>query len=304
MPEPMRAFTLDSFDSPPRLRDDMPEPRPADNELLVRVQASSVNPVDAAIAGGVLKEMVEHEFPVTLGRDFAGVVEQTGNEVYGFLPASNPTVHEGSWTELITVPEDDFAAAKPRNLDMASAGVAPLAGITALAARDALAPTRDETVLVIGATGGVGSFFVQLAAGAGAHVIAPAFPEDEEYLRDLGAREILDRNADLETTLRERHAGGVNAILDLVNYTPQDSLLKEGGRLASPLGAAGEGPERFNLIAQSSPSNLQRLAELLDSGTLRVHIQKSHELARAGEALQALAGSHTQGKLGLSIDHL
>jgi len=301
MPEPMRAFTLDSFDSPPRLRDDMPEPRPADNELLVRVQASSVNPVDAAIAGGVLKEMVEHEFPVTLGRDFAGVVEQTGNEVYGFLPASNPTVHEGSWTELITVPEDDFAAAKPRNLDMASAGVAPLAGITALAARDALAPTRDETVLVIGATGGVGSFFVQLAAGAGAHVIAPAFPEDEEYLRDLGAREILDRNADLETTLRERHAGGVNAILDLVNYTPQDSLLKEGGRLASPLGAAGEGPERFNLIAQSSPSNLQRLAELLDNRTLRVHVQESYELARAAEALQELSGSHTQGKLSLRI---
>ena len=301
MPEPMRAFALDSFDSPPRLRDDMPEPRPADNELLVRVQASSVNPVDAAIAGGVLKEMVEHEFPVTLGRDFAGVVEQTGNEVYGFLPASNPTVHEGSWTELITVPEDDFAAAKPRNLDMASAGVAPLAGITALAARDALAPTRDETVLVIGATGGVGSFFVQLAAGAGAHVIAPAFPEDEEYLRDLGATEILDRNADLEATLRDRHADGVDAILDLVSYTPQDSLLKEGGRLASPLGAAGDGPQRFNLTAEPSPSNLQRLSELLDNRTLRVHVQESYELARAAEALQELSGSHTQGKLSLRI---
>ena len=301
MPEPMRAFALDSFDSPPRLRDDMPEPRPADNELLVRVQASSVNPVDAAIAGGVLKEMVEHEFPVTLGRDFAGVVEQTGNEVYGFLPASNPTVHEGSWTELITVPEDDFAAAKPRNLDMASAGAAPLAGITALAARDALAPTRDETVLVIGATGGVGSFFVQLAAGAGAHVIAPAFPEDEEYLRDLGATEILDRNADLEATLRDRHADGVDAILDLVSYTPQDSLLKEGGRLASPLGAAGDGPQRFNLTAEPSPSNLQRLSELLDNRTLRVHVQESYELARAAEALQELSGSHTQGKLSLRI---
>ena len=265
------------------------------------MHASSVNPVDAAIAGGVLKEMVEHEFPVTLGRDFAGVVEQTGNEVYGFLPASNPTVHEGSWTELITVPEDDFAAAKPRNLDMASAGVAPLAGITALAARDALAPTRDETVLVIGATGGVGSFFVQLAAGAGAHVIAPAFPEDEEYLRDLGATEILDRNADLEATLRDRHADGVDAILDLVSYTPQDSLLKEGGRLASPLGAAGDGPQRFNLTAEPSPSNLQRLSELLDNRTLRVHVQESYELARAAEALQELSGSHTQGKLSLRI---
>jgi NADPH:quinone reductase-like Zn-dependent oxidoreductase len=156
-------------------------------------------------------------------------------------------------------------------------------------------------VLVIGATGGVGSFFVQLAAGAGAHVIAPAFPEDAEYLRDLGVAEILDRGADLEATLREQHADGVEAILDLVSYAPQDSLLKEGGRLASPLGAAGEGPQRFNLIAQPTPSNLERLAELLDNETLRVHIQESYELARAGDALQTLSGSHTQGKLSLRI---
>ena len=130
----MRAFTLDSFDSPPRLRDDLPEPRPADNELLVRVHASSVNPADAAIAAGMLKEMAEHDFPATLGRDFAGTVEQTGSsvghyqpgdEVYGFLLHANPTIHDGSWTELITVPEDNFAAAKPANLDHAHAAAAP-----------------------------------------------------------------------------------------------------------------------------------------------------------------------------------
>src|SRR5207244_2788606 len=207
MPEPMRAFTLDSFDSPPRLRDDMPEPRPADNELLVRVQASSVNPVDAAIAGGVLKEMAEHDFPVTLGRDLAGVVErvgrdvsryQIGDEVYGFLPAVNPTVHEGSWAELITVPEFNFVAPKPRNLDL------------------------DITV---------------------------------------------------------------DAILDVVSYAPRGDLLNEGGRLASPLGAAGDGPRRFNLVAQPTPENLQRLGELLDDRTLRVHLQRNYLLAHAAEAL-------------------
>jgi NADPH2:quinone reductase len=299
----VRAFALDGFDSPPRLRDDLPEPHPADDQLLVRVRASSVNPVDAAAAGGVLKEMLPHEFPVTLGRDFAGVVEavgsgvtryRAGDEVYGFLPIANPTVHDGSWAELIAVPEDDFVAAKPRNVDMASAGAAPLAAITALAARDALAPVRDETVLVIGATGGVGTFFVQLAAEAGAHVIASAFAEDEGYLRDLGVREILDRNA-------EWAAHGVDAILDLVSYAPQDAFLKEGGRLASTLGAAGEGPQRFNLVAQPTAANLRRLAELLDSGALRVHIQRSWELAEAADALHALGSSHTQGKLGLRI---
>jgi NADPH:quinone reductase-like Zn-dependent oxidoreductase len=307
----MRAFTLDSFDSPPRLRDDLAEPRRADNELLVRVHASSVNPADAAIVAGMLKEMVEHDFPVTLGRDFAGTVEQTGgsvgryqpgDEVYGFLLHANPTIHDGSWTDLITVPEDNFVAAKPVSLDHAHAGAAPLAGISALAALDALAPAQGETVLVIGATGGVGSFFVQLAAEAGTHLIAPALTEDDQYLRDLGVTEILDRNADLDTTVRQRHPDGVDAILDLVNLTPQETLLKEHGRLASPLGAAGEGAQRFNLIAQPTPDNLQRLADHIDRGTLRVHIHETYDIARAGEALQHLTERHTQGKIGLAVD--
>ncbi len=306
----MRAFTLDSFDSPPRLRDDLPEPRPADNELLVRVQASSVNPADAAIAAGMLKEMAEHDFPVTLGRDFTGTVERTGSsvtryqpgdEVYGFLLHANPTVHDGSWTELITVPEDNFIAAKPANLDHAQAGAAPLAGISALAALDALTPAQGETVLVIGASGGVGSFFVQLAAQAGAHLIAPALPEDSQYLRELGVAEIIDRNADLDTTVHQHHPDGVDAILDLVNFTPQEALLKEGGRLASTLGAAGEGAQRFDLMAEPTPDNLQRLADHLDGGTLRVHIHATYDLAHADDALQHLTERHTQGKVGLAV---
>ena len=306
----MRACTLDGFDAQPALRDDLTEPDAADHELLVRVRASSVNGVDVAIAGGMLREMVEHEFPVTLGRDFAGVIErvgagvgryQVGDEVFGFLPASNPTVHEGSWTELIAVPEDNSVAGKPGSLDMSQAGAAPLAAITALAALDALAPAEGATVLVIGAAGGVGSFFVQLAAKAGAHVIAPGLPEDTDYLRELGALEILDRNAGLPATIRERHPDGIDAIFDAVSFTPQDSLLTEGGRLASPLGAAGEGPGRFNLVAQPTPENLQRLAELLEGGNLRVPIQTSHELAHADEALAAFQSTHTQGKISITI---
>ena len=280
----MRAFALDNVDASPGLRDDLPEPQPSANELLVRVHASSVNPVDAAIVSGVLKEMLEHDFPVTLGRDYCGVVERVGDgvslhrpgdAVYGFLPAANPTVHEGSWAPLITVPEDEFVASKPPGLSFAEAGAAPVAGITALAAFDALSPERDEALLVIGATGGVGSFFVQLAAAAGAQVIAPALDEDAGYLRDLGAAVIHDRDADLLSSVREQHPEGVDAILDLVSFAPQDALLKDGGRLASPLGAAGDGPLRFNLMARPTAANLERLAALLDDGTLRVHIQQS-----------------------------
>jgi NADPH2:quinone reductase len=114
--------------------------------------------------------------------------------------------------------------------------------------------------------------------------------------------EILDRNADLETTVRQRHPDGVDAILDLVNFTPQEALLKDGGRLASPLGAAGEGAQRFNLMAHPNPENLQRLADLLDNRTPRVHIQETYDLAHAGDALQHLTARHTQGKIGLTID--
>src|SRR4051794_38890769 len=100
----MRAITLDSADTPPALRDDLPEQKPADNEVLVRVHASSVNPVDGSIAAGMLASMgVEYEYPVILGRDYAGTVEQTGaavsgfeagDQVFGFLLHANPTAHD------------------------------------------------------------------------------------------------------------------------------------------------------------------------------------------------------------------
>lgn len=306
----MRAFTLDSFDAQPALRDDLPEPLVANNELLVRVHASSVNPVDVFIGAGALKEMAEHEFPVILGRDLAGVVEEAGSgvsryrvgdEVFGFVLHANPTVHDGSWAELITVPEDNFVAAKPRSLDAPLAGAAPLAAITAMAAFDALAPAAGQTVLVVGATGGVGSFFVQLAADAGANVIAPALPEYDGYLRRIGVSEVIDRSAKVSRAVREAHPDGVDAILDAATPTPDTSILKDDGRLASPIGAAGEGLGRFNIMATPTPANLHRLAELLDAGTLRVPIQHSYRLEQVGEALEALPTSHTQGKLSLTI---
>jgi NADPH:quinone reductase-like Zn-dependent oxidoreductase len=305
----MRAFTLDSFDARPALRDGLPEPAVAADELLVRVRASAVNPVDIFIAGAGLRGMVEYEFPVVLGRDFAGTVErvgtavgryQVGDEVFGFLLHANPTVHDGSWAELITVPEDNFVAAKPAQLDFEHAGAAPVAALTALAGFDALSPTAGDVVLVVGATGGVGSFFVQLAAAAGATVIAPSLAEDGDYLRELGVSELVDRNADVAGAVRDAHPDGVDAILDLVSASDR-SLLKDGGRLASPLGAAGEGVGRFNIMAEPKPANLRRLAELLDAGTLRVPIERSYPFEHAGDALQALRTTHTRGKLGLTV---
>jgi NADPH:quinone reductase len=247
--ETMRAITLERFESDPTLQG-IPTPQIAPNEVLVRVRASSVNPVDNAIAAGMMRGMVEHEFPVVLGRDYAGVVEQAGSdvrryaegeEVYGFLPAANPNVHDGTWAELIVVPEDNFVARKPAGVDLAAAGAAPLAAVTALTAVDALGVSEGDTVLVVGANGGVGSFAVQLAANAGATVIAPGLSEDEEYLRDLGVDEVLERDADVAALVHERYPDGIEALLDLVSYAPEGfdthaAVLKDDGRGASSLG--------------------------------------------------------------------
>jgi NADPH:quinone reductase len=309
----MRAFILPGFDTPPVLSEDHPDPAPGDDEVLVRVQASSINPVDAAIAGGMLNGMFDHEFPVVLGRDYAGVVEavgsgvtrySAGDEVFGYLMHANPTVRDGGWAELLVVPEDTGIARRPSSVELAAAGAAPLVGITALAAIDALELSEGDSVLIVGATGGVGSFAVQLAAAAGATVIAPALAEDEEYLRGLGVTERIDREGDVAAAVRERHPEGVDALLDLVSYAPDGfdahaAALKDGGRGATPLGAAGDGPGRTNVMAANTTENLERLAGLLEDG-LQVPIQRSFDLAEAGDGLQAL-GTHNQGKLALRI---
>jgi NADPH:quinone reductase len=309
----MKAVTLNAFDTPPALRDHLPAPTLAPNEVLVRVRASSVNPADNGIAAGMLKQMgLEYEFPVILGRDYAGVVEQVGaevtryavgDEVFGFLLHANPTVHDGSWAELIAVPQDMFIGRAPQGVDLATAGAAPLAGIAAIMAIDALDLSKADTVLIVGATGGVGSLAVQLAARAGATVVAPALRDDEAYLRELGVSELLPRDGDLAAAAHERRPDGFDAVLDLVNYAPDvpAALAKEGGRVASPTGAAGEGPGRTMIMAAPTPENLDRLARLLADGTLRVPIQATYELAQAPNALAALPTTHTRGKLAIRV---
>jgi NADPH2:quinone reductase len=311
--ETMRAIALESFDSDPALQE-IATPQIAPNEVLVGVRASSVNPIDNAIASGMLKDMVEHEFPIVLGRDFAGVVEQAGSdvrglsvgdEVFGFVPGMGPTVHNGSWAELIAVPES-VATRKPDDIDAASAGAAPMSAITALSALDALDVSEGDTVLIVGANGGVGSFAVQLAAAAGATVVAPALPEDEEYLRELGVSEVLDRDADVAALVHERYPEGIEALLDLVSYAPEGfdthaEVLKDDGRGASPLSVAGEGSERHNVGAVPTPENLQRLARLLEARTLWVPVKRTYELEQAGEGLRALATEHTQGKWAIRV---
>jgi NADPH:quinone reductase len=310
----MKAFVLEDFDSEPRLRDDLPDPEPGEGQLVVRVHASSVNPVDNAVAGGMMRDVAEYRFPVILGRDFAGVIERVGagvdsfgagQEVFGFVPATDPDVHGGSWTELAAVSVGQ-AGCKPDGVDFAASGAAPVAGLTAMAAIAALDVQDGETVLIIGAAGGVGSFAVQLARHAGAHVIAPGLPQDEGFLADLGVDHVIPRDGDVVAHTRELEDGGVAALVDTVSRSPEElevyaASLADGGRVASPVRAAGEGPGRHNVGGSTEDGALEELAQLLEEGVLRVPIQHTYRLEEAGAALADLPGKHTQGKLAIAV---
>ena len=310
----MKAITVSEEGATPAVQDVDDARAPSAGEVLLRVQASSVNPLDAGIAAGMLKGMLPHEYPITLGRDFAGVVEQVGDdvssvavgdEVFGEVPAMVPPVHDGAWAERIVVSEQVLTK-KPAGVDTAQAGAAPVVTLTAVAIADALELSAGQTVLVVGATGGVGSIVVQLAKASGATVIAPALPEDEQFLRGLGVDEILPREGDLVAAVRERYPNGVDALVDAVTPyqpTPYDGVLADGGRIASPTNAAGEGPGRTNVMHGMilNRESLDRVAGLLADGTVKVPIQKTFDLAQAPEALAELGRGHTQGKIALRV---
>jgi NADPH:quinone reductase len=319
----MKALTLDSFESSPRVREDLPPPDLGDDEVLIRVRASSVNPVDTFIAMGAMKEMMGHEFPVVLGRDLAGAIERVGSavtrhtvgdEVYGYLPTTGArgkaVIHDGALAEYVAVREGEAIAHRPVSVAVAEAGAVPLAAITALSCVDTLEISDGDRVLIVGASGGVGSFATQLAALGGAQVIAPALAEDEAYLRELGAAEIIDRGGDVAAVVRERYPDGIDGLIDVVNREPEAfaafaANLKPGGRAATPLNAADldtEGITASNVMASPEPARLTEVAELIDAGKLRVPIQRTYSLDEAPQAFQDLHGSHTRGKLAIAID--
>ncbi len=309
---------MTDFDSGLALHE-LPKPEPAADELLVRVQASSLNPIDVLAAAGALRGMMEYDFPVVPGRDFAGVVEGVGSEVVGSRAGdavlgylTKPTLHDGAWAEYLTVPVDGFVVPRPEALDVAAAAALPVAALTALAAVDAVDPHPGDVVLVIGAGGGVGSFAVQLAAQRGATVIATAKPGDEQRLLDLGAAETIDYTGqDLVAAVRERHPDGVRSVIDLVNhgdgFAPGAGLVQPGGRAASPLGAANVDELAARQITGSNvmashpgPAGLARLAESAAAGELRVVVDAIRPLEEVPAAVEEFPRGK-RGKIVVSI---
>ena len=175
-----------------------------------------------------------------------------------------------------------------------------------MAALAALDLQDSESILIIGAAGGVGSFAVQLARRAGAHIIAPGFPEDEGFLVDLGVDHVIPRDGDVVAHTRQLENGGVAAVFDTVSSSPEElevyaAALADGGRAASPVRAAGEGPRRYNVDGSTEGGALEKLARLLEEGAVRVPVQRSYRLEEAGAALTDLPAKHTQGKLAIAV---
>lgn len=315
----MKAFALTAADQPASLVE-LPDPDLAPGGVLVRMKTASVNGFDVFQANGYLISMMPHELPTVVGRDFAGVVEAVGagrsdvavgDEVLGFIP-STPPLHDGTYAEYIGAPSVVLAR-KPAGLSFEVAAALPLAGSTARDSVDAVDVGPGDTVVVVGATGGVGSIAVQLAAQRGATVIATARPGDEEaFVRSLGAAETVDYSAgDVAEALRARFPSGVTALVDAIDrdaaFVAMAEVVRDGGRISTTMGAADvdalavRGVRATNIAGTPTPEKLRTLAEQASAGTLQVRIQRTFPLSAAPEALAAFMAG-TLGKLVLTVD--
>jgi len=311
----MKALALESFEGAPSvITVRVPEPGPG--EVLVRVTAASVNPYDSFVAMGAMKEYMPYEFPVVLGTDVAGVVESLGEGVNGFVvgdrvfgKVSKPRIHDGAFGEWTTPLATDLVVS-PDGLEEVAAATIAVAGTTAMNAVEAVAPVDGSTVLVVGATGGVGTFAVQLAAGRGAYVIATVLPGDEDFVTSLGAVETVDYTTDLATAIRDRHPDGIDGLIDLVNRDPAvfsalTGLVRDGGRATSVVGAAGDATEIGGVAVSNSngdTAHLATMARLIADGSVRAAISRTYPLADAAQAMSDLSSLHSLGKRVIVTD--
>ncbi len=314
----MRAIAEDKFHGPTSLQD-LPVPEIGADQVLIRVRAAGVNPFDWKVADGALKDEMEHRFPLILGFDAAGVVEQVGaavtglaegDEVYGYL--SKPVIGGGTYAEYVSAPAT-IVAKKPTSIGFAEAAALPMPGLTAMDLVDAVDPKDGESVLIVGATGGVGSYAIQLASRRGARVIATARRENEAFVRELGASEVIDHTrGDLVDTVRAAYPGGMEAVIDVVSDRETvgriAGLVKESGRLASSVYAADvgrlaeRGVEATNIGTQADARRLEELSQMVDAGELSVRLERTFALEEAPEALEESRTGHVRGKIVLLVD--
>jgi NADPH:quinone reductase-like Zn-dependent oxidoreductase len=313
----MRALHVPAAGQQPQLSE-LPVPEVADGTVLVRVKAAGLNAADNAIAAGVMAQMIPHTYPLVLGRDAAGIVEATGSgvehvaagdEVFGHVLLA-PPVQAGTLAEYALLPAAAVAA-KPAALDFVTAAALPLSGAAAVAAVEAIDPQPGQTVLVVGASGGVGSYAVQLLAARGVTVVATGTADDATRLAALGAGTVVDYTAaPVAEQVHAAYPDGVDALIDLVAYAadalPLDTVRK-GGKVASTLNAADEqtlaaaGLTGTNVMAGPVREVIAPLAEQAAAGTLKVDVTAVLPLEQATDGLATIASGKARGKLVVKV---
>jgi NADPH:quinone reductase-like Zn-dependent oxidoreductase len=307
----LKTIRIHSFGGPEVLTiEKLPIPQPGPDEVVVKVQAASVNPVDYKIRKGAYPAVKADKLPYTMGRDVAGTVDacgpaitklKEGDAVYAMLGLGR-----GGYSEYVIVKESE-AAAKPQSLDFTAAAAVPLAGLTAwqgLFRHGQL--EAGQRVLIHAGAGGVGHFAIQFAKAMGAHVITTVSARHTDFVRGLGADEVID----YETQRFEDIVRDVDMVLDLIGGETQDRswrVLRRGGILVSTLMEPSQDEARSHRVramrytVEENSAELAEIARLIDAGKVTPKITRTFRLTEAAEAETFVEQGHTEGKVVLQV---
>jgi NADPH:quinone reductase-like Zn-dependent oxidoreductase len=305
----MKAVRIHNYGGPEVLRyEEVPLPTIGEEEVLIRVHAAAVNPLDWKVRSGYFQIWSPHTFPLILGFDVAGVIEAvgTGGTQFAIGDEVYAAPDTGGYAEYVAVRADEVAH-KPQTVDDVHAAAMPIAALTAWQALfDAAHLEAGQRVLIQGAAGGVGNMAVQLAKWRGAEVIGTASGYNHAFLRQLGADEVIDYT----TTRFETVVSGMDIVLDTVGgETLQRSLtvLKPGGMLVSivdtpsPEAAAAHGVQQRQVNLQINTGQLAELARMVDTGHLKPIVSTVLPLQQARQAHILSEGRHVRGKIVLQV---
>ena len=306
----MKAMVIHEYGGPEVLKyEDIPQPELKDNQLLIRVIAAGVNPVDGMIRSGMFKG--NRAFPIILGGDVAGVVEKVGSKITKFKVGDPVFAYvsldsSGGYAQYALVTERE-AAPKPKSLTYVEAAAVPIVAMTAWQALvDTAKLSANQTVLIHGGSGGVGSFAIQIAKARGAKVIATASTANQDFLKQLGA----DVTIDYTKQKFEDVAKNVDVVLDSIGrdtLARSYGVVKKGGIIVSLVARPNESELEEHEIrgaALSVDPNSEELAEigkLIDYKKIKVIVSQTFPLSEAMKAHEQVATGHTRGKIVLKI---
>ncbi len=312
MPDAMNAVRIHAFGGVEQLvYEEAPLPRIGANDALVRVHAAGVNPVDWKVREGYLEEKFPHTLPFILGWDISGVVEATGDAVTEVrigdeVFADAEIARDGAYAEYIAV-KASLLAPKPKTLSHIEAASLPIAALTVWQSLFETANLQSgQTVLIHAAAGGVGSLAAQLARWRGAHVIGTASARNHEFLRGLGADDLVDYN----TAYFDEVVRDVDVVFDTVGYETLArswDVLKPGGFLVGIVTPPDEedakrrGVRSAYVFTRPDAGGLREISALVEAGNLRPIVGEVFPLADARRAHEISEGRHARGKIVLQV---